>query len=721
MEATADETTAANTEHGVILGTAGYMSPEQARGVVDKRCDVWAFGCVLFEMLAGKPVFREATWIETLTAIGTRDPDYSLLPADVSPPIQQLIARCLEKDPRLRLRDIGEARIALGSIISGDAPKSGPRTAPQLPPQPPRVSPAIRWTAIGAAFIVVAAVGIALWKWPRSAPGGERMEFTVSPPDGVTWGELPEDPWPRLSPNGEHILYSGRSANGTYGLWVRDIASVKERLLPDTQDAPRAKFGFWSPDSQTVGYCRNDQIKLVDLGDRPPRIIDAANCFEDATWNQSGEILYSASTGLFRVMADGTGTVQVTTSAPGTGHWYPRWLPDGRRFIYTVRARSGPGGEFLASIDNPGAPKQILADATMVEYAAAGDRAYLAFVRGGTLLVWQVDPSTLAGIGDPVPIAKRIALSLGHAGPFSAGGSALAYRSGSSFPDAALVWMDRSGNRVGRSYAENTPVETFSVSHDEKTIAFARYNREAISIEMWTADVARGTEQLVFSGPAYVSDPVFSADDRTIAVANQLHIATIQLGGSAAPVNIPTNPSSVASIVPTTWSADGKTILASSSGSNIVRLDLSQTPAKVTTLHAGLHPSLSPDGRWLAYDSSETGTPQIEVEKYPEGTPKVRVSRNGGFQAKWRSTGAELFFLTSANDVMAARIHTTAGSEHIEADEPTRLFRADFHPDGANFVRADYAVTRDGQRFLVRLSNGWKPLTIVRNWFQAPK
>ena len=702
-EAAVDDVTALNTEAGAVLGTAAYMSPEQARGVVDKRSDVWAFGCLLFEMLTGKAAFREATWIETLTAIATREPDYSRLPNDLPPPIRQLIERCLQKDPRRRLRDIGEARIALDM------------TTGQIAAAPARRALSRTWLAIGAALVVLAAGGFALWRWLPSAPAGERMEFTITPPEGVTWGELPEDPWPRISPNGEYVLYAARSANGTHGLWVRDILSVKERLLPDTQDASLTTYAFWSPNSRTVGYCRNNQLKLVDLGGLPSRVIDAPDCFENvgnATWNERGEILYPTTKGLFKVLADGTGTVQVTTTAPGELHWLPQWLPDGRRFIYGART-SRRNGIFLGSTDGHTAPKRVLPDVVMAEYVIAGGRAYLVFVRSGTLLVWPVDPSTLAGLGDPVAIAKLIAVSLIPSGPFSATGSVLAYRSGSTFPDATLVWMDRSGNRVGRAYAEHTPVVDVSLSHDEKTIAFARYNRDTTSIEMWTADVARGTEQLVFAGPGYVSGAVFSADDRTIAVSNQLQIATIQLGGSSTPVNLN---GAASGLIPTTWSADGKTILASYTLSGIRRLDLSQLPAKITKLHAGLHPALSPDGRWLAYDSSETGPPQIEVEKYPEGTPKIPVSRNGGFQPKWRSDGAELFFLTSSNDLMSARIHTDAQGDHLEVDEPVRLFRTDFHPDGANFVRADYAVSRDGQRFLVRLTGGAKPLTVVRNW-----
>jgi hypothetical protein len=708
VAAAPDGSTMAHTEAGVIVGTAGYMSPEQGRGAaVDKRTDVWAFGCVLYEMLTGISPFRGASWMETLTAIATREPDYSKLPADVPPAVQQLIVRCLQKDPQVRLRDMGEARIVLD--LSASVRVSPLKTPMSVPHRG-------LWIVSAVAVVAVVVAAVLVWRGPAVGPPAERLEFTIGPPEGVVWGELPEDPWPSLSPDGRHLVFAARSAAGVYSLWIRDVASLETHVLPDTQDVPRAAWPFWSPDSRTVAYCDGTRIKKIDIAGRPPEAIPANCSWRGGSWNSAGQIVYSNArqSGLSRISSNGGAEVPVTTGATASARqWYPRWLPDGRRFIYSAIGEPGATGIFAASLDG-GPGKRLVPDASASQYVEVGGRGYLFFVRKSTLLVQPLDAASFAPFGEPVVLGGQVAMGIAKGPSMAVSPSLLVYRSGGAFVDSELVWLSRNGVRSGRPYGDNTPITDIGLSHDGATMAFGRYNRETYLTDVWTADSLHGTEQPFSASAGLVSNPIFSPDDRTVALTDALVPRLVPVGSAKAPAM-----ASSPGLVPTDWSTDGGTLFASSGNYTMYAIPVGRPGPTVALPHGGLHPHLSRDGHWLAYTSFDTGTPQVVVERYPEGVPRQRVSTNGGFQPHWRGDGQELFYLTKDGDMMSVSIR--AGLR-IDAGGPTRLFRDRFQPDGANFVRADYAVMSDGQKFLVRLmKSDPKPLTAVRNWVEGLK
>ena len=485
------------TEVGTLVGTAAYMSPEQARGhLVDKRADVWAFGCVLFEMVTGTRVVKGETSLELLAEISSLQLDYSRLPATTPSTVRQVLERCLQKDPQQRLRDIGEARIALESILRGD---TGRASTPALG----AVTPKWLWPAVigvvGVAIVVAVAIG---WRGNRPAPAGERLEFSIAPPEGVVWGELPPDPNPVISPDGTRIVFYGRTIVGAPSLWVRDLGSAEARSVPDSQDV-RQGSSFWSPDSTTIAYCTGSHIKKVFLDGRPSEQL-AADCLSDASWSARGEILFAAPTGLFLIPASGGTATRVTTVDPSREmvHLFPRFLPDGQRFVFSIGSRQPDiAGIYRGSLGG-GAPTRIVPDVSMSAYVdSPTGRGYLVYVKGSTLLAQRLTADGLVPDGAPIPLARQMGMGLGRRPSLSASSSLLVYRSGGAFGNTALVWIDRHGQRAGRQYGGQVPILSAALSHDEKTVAYGVFNRDTNNIELWSADVSRGVEQPLFRPP----------------------------------------------------------------------------------------------------------------------------------------------------------------------------------------------------------------------------
>jgi serine/threonine protein kinase len=709
----ADAETVMATRAGVLVGTAPYMSPEQARGLsVDKRTDLWSLGCVLFEMLSGARPFSGRTTADLLAAIAGRSPDYSTLPASTPADVRELIARCLAKDPQARVRDAGDLRHELDRV--GQTPRAEVAT--------PRVwAWSRRWVAASVAVAATLA-SLATWGVVRvTSPvtAGERLAFEVLPPTGASWGNLPPDPQPSVSPDGRHLAYVARSETGT-AIWVRDIDSTDAKPLPGTSDVPGNLTGlYWSPDSLTLAYCSGDgSIKKVHLDARATDTL-AVNCLgtTDGSWSSRDEIVFRRSDGLFRVPAHGGDPVRLTTIdfQRELQHSYPRWLPDGQRFLFVVASKTRAGsGLFVGYVDGR-PPTRVLADESMTDFVGAPDGSgRLVFVRGSTLVALPVNPDTLTATGEPVVLATQLGLGFSKRSSFSASAHLIAYRARGTFVDSAWTWVDRRGNRLGPQFGGGTAVNSGALSPDQRVLVYSRFNRDTNNYGLWMADMVRHVEQPIYEPPFFVDMPSFSPDGREIVFMSAEDRAGFQLQrltmGATRSTRVPQSPVGVSS---SEWSADGKIVLTTYRGDVVaVKVDGSGEPT--VEVPRASQPRLSPDGRWLAYVSSASGRPEVYAQRFPGGGERTRLSDQGGFQPSWRGDGSELFYITPRGDVMALALRI---SPTMTVGPTSRLFRERFLEDGAGILSHYLIAARDGQHFLLNLpTSGPAPLTLVRHW-----
>jgi len=703
---------------GTLLGTVGYMSPEQARGEdVDKRTDIWAFGCVLFEMLAGRKAFPGATATDTIAAILDQEPDWAALPATVPASVMALLRRCLDKDRRGRLRDIGEARIVCERATQEPAVVS-----------PVRVPTRRRWVWPAAAATVLAAVAVSSLSYERFATSVEqpRLEFPMLPPPGVIWGELPPEPVPRVSPDGRHIVFGARSLDvkgqRSFGLWVRDLDDKNARRLEGSSDyRGNVQAPFWSPDSRTVAYCGGTAgapvIRKLSVDGRSASQINVS-CTGDGSWNAAGQILFRGVNGLFVVNENGDGLKQVTSYMEETGddHRHPRFLSDGRRFLFTQRSRSPQkAGIYLGSFDGM-TPRRLFADVSLAEYVELPGGGCIFFVRVADLIAQRVD-AQLNAVGAPVVVARRMRISNSRLPSFSVTASVLAYRN--NVGDSALVWMDRRGVPTGVRYGGDTALGSPALSHDGRTVAFSRWNYDTNLGEVWKADVANGIPQKLYATSTIVSAPVFSPDDRQLAFsAADTLIMNLETGkttnGSPFRASAACRPPARCgeTSYPTDWTNDDVIV----DGNNSVAWFRFGQESKPTLFANGLHGRVSPDGNWIAYTSSETDRPEVYVQHFPDGGNKAPISQGGGFQPYWREDGREIFYRTDAGEIIAVQVRLGTRVEVIHAE---RLFKERLQGDGNDFSRRDFIAAANGQRFLVNIPTvDLPPLIVEPNWVQ---
>lgn len=705
--------TVLDTREGAVLGTVPYMSPEQARGLdTDRRTDIWAFGCILYETLTGQRAFRGDSAAEILAAIIAGEPDLSRLPPDTAADLRTLIDRCLQKDPKQRLRDIGDARHLLDArsdeSMLGATRTSGATRRP--------------WWAIGAlaAAVVIAAAWLTFGTGPRELPA-ERISLTIGPPEGVLWGDLPPDPLPAVSPDGRLIAFVGRSADGD-GVWVRDLADAESRLLAGSGDATGnpATGGalglFWSSDSTRVGYCVRGRLKMLSLAGSSDSL-DAGCTSGFASWSPSGEILFTRADGLYRISSRGGQATQITTvdGARERGHLFPRWLPDGR-FLYIVTAfDETTSGIFIGNPDGS-PPIRMSSAVSKAEFVAGADgTGYLVFVQRPNLVALPLDRSLRAN-GPPRTLVGRMAIGPGALPSFSVSPDLLVHRSGATGRGSAWVWVDRQGRPLGLRHGGQTASAAAALSQDETTLIYARTDPDTTYPELWRADVVKRLDEPFFSQDGVVDLPALSPDGRKVAFTSE-QAGSLQVFVMDFPEGQPKRVSTdVASgIAAPSWTPDGTAILASRANGRIVRIQVADPAANEITVATGAaQQQISPDGHWLAFTSSVSGTAEVYVQPYSSGGDRTRVSRQGGSQPQWRGDGRELYYLTPDGALMTIAIGAGFPTTNVE---PVQLFRERFRPNIASWLRRDYLPTRDGQRFVVNLQTaGPVPLVAVRNW-----
>ena len=703
------------TQAGMILGTAAYMSPEQARGkAVDRRADIWAFGAVLFEMLTSRRAFEGDTVSDTLACVLKTDPDWTTVPDGVPLSIDRMLRRCLEKDPKRRLQAIGEARIEIEQALAGDA-------AEPLQPTPPAAArKAILTAGIGSAAgmaAVLTALFFAVSGWHRTPPEARSVRFTIALPTGA-WlnGQAPDL---AIAPDGSRLAFIA-TGDGTPRLWVRALDALTAQPLPGT-DGARAPF--WSSDGRFIGFTADGKLKRIELaGASAPRTIAPASTTTAGTWNAAGVILIASRTGLYRVADSGGEPVRVVPAQDGdSALLWPQFLPDGRHFLYTVSS-SDPArkGVFVGSLDSTAGTRLMNGDSN-VAYAAPG---YLLYARNATLMAQRFDLERLAVSGEAFPIAEGIVrgLPLTYAAFSVSQNGGLVYRA--SLPDnQQLTWFDRSGNAVGTlgPLAEGrVPV----LSLNGEKVAIDRLDPDRGTRDAWVIDVARGYDTRLTSHPANDYAPLLSPDGRRVVFASDRDGPEAALYQKSATGDGPEELilGTLGDKRPQDWSRDGQQLMfTAGDGTWLLPMTGERRPLRVTPPGAAreMHARFSPDGQWLVYDTKESGRAEVYVRRFAGAADKSRISTAGGWDPLWSADGKEIFYLTPEGTLMAVTV--TPGAKFAAAiARPLFSTPLKGQAEASYTSRSTYAVAPDGRRFLfARHADGGNdpsPVTVVLGW-----
>jgi Tol biopolymer transport system component len=714
MTASPTLTSPAMTGMGVILGTAAYMSPEQARGKpLDKRTDIWAFGCVLYEMLTGRRAFAGDTVTDTFVSVLERQPDWATLPSETPASIRTLLDRCLRKDPRKRLHDIADALIELDDV---DRPASGAnrRVAAAAPP---RTRERLAWIVAAVLGVVSCAMAVLYIGAVPPAPGP--LEFTIGPPENWVFTAKTPAPTFEISPDGLQMAVAA-SSQGVSMLWVRPIANPAWRQLPGTQGADSP---FWSPDSQSLGFLANEQLKTVKVsGSEAPVIICEARLGQigSGAWSRDGVIVFGGTSPLRKVAATSGGNpTPVTTLQNGEiAHRWPSLLPDGEHFLYLAQAegRSELRVGSLAST--------VTTSLGSYESHAVYASGYLMFVRSGRLMAQPFDTDSNQLKGDPLVVADSTAIVVPwQRGQFSVSATGVLGYSRVGRPLSRLTWMDRSGKTVGTAGDPGLYV-TIQLSPDDRRVAVSQVKEETggqSNVDIWLIDLARaGTATRLTDNAAREYDPTWSPDGSQVAfnssrIGERFSLWRRGAGGSGDDELLV---KSDTSLTAPDWSREGRFLVYTSNdatGGDLWTLPLTgdrKPEVFLQTSFAERSGTFSPDGHWIAYTSNVTGRSEVYVRPFPVGEGVFRISRDGGREPRWREDGRELFFVSVDGMLMAAGIETT---KDLQVTVPQALFHTGFTSLETN----GYDAAKDGQRFLipVRLNPpGSAPITVVLNW-----
>ena len=702
-----DAHTMSATQIGIILGTAGYMSPEQARGTpVDKRADVWAFGCVLYEMLTGKRAFSGATVTDTIGKILERDPDWSALPADIPPTVIRLLHRCLVKDARHRLRDLGDAAIDLDDAMSRRETEAAPAS---------RVN---RAAVAGAVLLLAAIAGgvAALTLWRREAPAppawaAQPMRFEIDPVDALQFG---------ISADGRTIAWRSRGADGVPRIRVRSIDSPESRELPGTE---RGNFPFLRPDGQAIGFYAGGQLKRIDIASGTVRVLaETPGVSLGGTWSANDVIVFSNRFGLQAIPAGGGEPREVAsldlTRQENSLRW-PQFLPDGRHFLYVARSgRAEQSAAYLGALDAK--PRRLFATLSKVMFAPPG---YVLFLRGQTLVAQRFDVESGRVDGDETPVATGVAAGpLGNNAGFAVSENGVLVHGPAGPPEtSSLRWFDRAGKDAG-SLAEPDGYAQFRIAPNGRRIVAAISDERTASRSIWILEAGQTPARLTQPG---TNDwfPVWSRDGARVAFSSyrdgplNIYVTSTLEGGRDAPVV--TSPQQKE---PNDWSPDGKFLLYRDTQHNL-RGDLAVVEMPAATVRTELPRTdyeertgrFSPDGRWIAYVSEETGRPEIWVQPFPATGAKWQVSVGGGDEPTWGPDGREIFYIAAPDTLVAVPVLDKRTSFVTGPARP--LFKAGIALAAGGTQRYDAAS--DGTRFLVAVPSETSPphrAVVVLNW-----
>ena len=672
----------APTIAGVILGTASYMSPEQASGKpVDKRADIWSFGVMLWEILVGQRLFHGETVSHTLADVLRAEIDFGKLPHDTPTAIRDTLRRCLDRDVKNRLRDIGEARVAIERYLAN--PESAKETS-VVPAPSPGAGSRLTVAALGAAAVAgVLAAALALVHFRERPPIAESVRFQILPPDQTAFATTAV-----LSPDGRRLAFEARGPDGRMLLWVRSIDSLNARPLSGTEGAVAGPF--WSPDSRYLAFGVNGvpgRLKKVDVSGGPPQTLcEYTGGYRTGAWNLEGVILFGfGGSGLWQVAEAGGTPSLVTKVDPSKGevqHAGATFLSDGRRFLYLRASRvAGNTGIYLGSLDakpEEQSTRRLLASDSDPVYVPSSDSTggSLLFLREGTLMVQPFDePSELRG--NAIPIAEDVGQTTTY-GWFSASAvGSLAFRTGrANAATSELVWFDRQGKRIGQVGPGADSGDGIQLTPDGKRVVVAgsRTLSNVSGRRLWTAELARGIFSRLNPGDANETAPAVSPDGR-VAFSSTLNGAVgdlywIPASGVGSPEPLLLKSPTVKH--PNHVSPDGRFLIYddhTAQRQDLWILPLQASPGGerkpipfLVTQADETFGQFSPDGNWLAYSSDESGRRDVYVQGFsPDRVPaaavgKWQISTAGGDKPRWRRDGKELYYIATDRKMMAVPV-----------------------------------------------------------------
>ena len=691
------------TMAGMIVGTAAYMSPEQAKGkAVDKRADIWAFGVVLYEMLTGRRAFKGEDVSETLAAVLMTTLSMDALPPTTPPAIVSLIRRCLARDPRNRLRDIGDARL----VLVDDAYTTHTAATGTLAPGASKLP----W--IVATGATLASLALAIWTLSsRAVPTESRaVVTTLLPPANGEFAFTIPYAMPAISPDGTRVVYGAKDQSGKQQLWLRPLDSPTARRLPGTEDAATP---FWAPDSRWVGFGQGNKLKKIDVQGGPPvAVADLPFALRGGSWNSQGVIVVGVMFGpILRVAASGGGAVPIA----GTDGRHPWFLPDGRHFLYQNARQvrvvdlndAGTSGKPIVETDSP------------VVYS----EGHLLYLRGNTLMAQPFDTGRLETTGDAVSVADGIpTFTTGSRIPGFAVSPAglLLYQSGGAGTKSLLVWKDRQGKELG-ALPEARIVSHMALSPDGTRLAVSQWELGTPASDLWIYALDRGIPTGFTSSPENDVDPVWSPD------GTMLYFSSNPNGGPYKIFRKPSNGTGKVepvledseSVFPSGVSPDGKLLLYQRSG-RVWLLPLTGAPGdpqakpyELPEIRASRPVQFSPDGRWLVYESNDG----VYASRFPGPGSRIQISHRGGSTPRWAKDGKEIFFADADRTLMAVDVAVRNGT--LQAGEPRALFAGIVTSSTGAGAGITYEVSRDSQRILVfddGAAGTAQPLTLVQHW-----
>jgi serine/threonine-protein kinase len=723
---------------GVILGTAAYMAPEQAKGrTVDKRADIWAFGVVLFEMLTGAQAFGGDDVADVLSRVLQREPDLTTLPAATPARIRAIVARCLVKDPRQRLRDMGDVRLALEGAFETAAPQTTTSATPAVPRR--------RIVAIASATLLAGAVVATLATWVLMRPTPVTLQpvrFALAPTAAQALAINGFDRDLVLSADGTRLVYvAGPEAQ----LMVRAIEALD--AVP-VRGITGVRSPFFSPDGRWIGFFTTNELRKVAIAGGPPvTLCPIVTAPRGASWGPDDTIVFATAdptTGLFRVAAaGGTPTVLTTPDAAhGEGnHLFPSVLPNGRAVLFTITSSSGGSETAQVAVRDltTGRTTTLIRGGSQAEYVAPG---VLVYALAGTLRAVRFDPGTLAVLSDPVPVVEAVTTLASGAAEFSVSrtGALVYVPGGATAGTRSLVWVTRQGHEDPLAAAPLRAYTMPRLSPDGTRVALDIRDQQ---LDIWIWDLKRQTLTRLTDAPALDQFPVWTPDSRRVI------FASARAGGTNLFWQAANNTGTVERLTtspnaqwPLSISPDGTRLIVreivptTGVDLRVLRLDPSTplrtdpsaalgTPARQTepllqTTSTEDNGEISPDGHWLAYQSNESGRNEISVRPFPTvDAGHWTISTTGGTRPVWARSGTELFYLDGAGAMTRVPIQT---APTFSAGTPTTLFATRYNSAAAGRT---YDVSPDGQRFLMIKNNvGTEQaptMVVVLNWLEELK
>ena len=723
-----DATRKALTDPGVVMGTVGYMSPEQVRGhTADHRADIFSFGVILYEMLTGRQAFHGDSVVEKMHSVLKDEvPDTDDSGARIPPALDKLMRRCLEKKPEHRFHsahDLGFALEALASPTSSSG--MGLTTAATAAVEETRRSVwlgRLPWIVSGVLLVGLVAVlpfAIRYFRQARVADTGA-VSFYLAPPEKSTGFQQMA-----ISPDGRNIVYI-TTLDGKSQLWLRPINAFTARPLAGTDGANG--FMFWSADGRSIAFQASGKVKKVDLTDGTVQTVcDTISDIRGfgGTWSRDGTILFfNGGTGILRIAPAGGEPAVLPGFEPSPDRIdrWPMFLPDGRHFLFLSTGGNQAKPEiFVGSIDSVERKRVIPADSHAAYVASPAGGGYLIFARDGALMAQAFDTASFAVTGEPFRVSEQIRINSNSRAFFSVSeGGTLVYDPSGEGEKRQLTWFDRTGRQLDTIGQPDLSVRA-RLSPDQRYAAITRRTQDGLSYDLFVVDIARGASSRLNSDDPRTTEAIWSPDGSRVAWSMQkggVWRLIQKLASGAGPEEVLLE--SKDAIFPTDWSPDGKFILFSQRDNVrkrhiwVLPLEGDRKPLVYFQTSREDHSAIfSPDGKYVAYVSSESGREEVYVQTFPASAGKWPISTNGGSNPRWRADGRELFYVQTDGKVMSVEIKS-GGS--FEPGIPKPLFDISAARTQAT---TEYAVSPDGQRllFLSRLTEtGLSPLAVVVNW-----